>query len=544
MIGRNNKKYQIQKGEKKMQNTKTCALTTLLIIALLTAIFPLAIPSPIASDGWTLTVDSRIVKGSPDLREYVWQKNASMMGSDPFTKATIPNGPYDKIGLHRLVKSGVTSKGAVFIDPGLYGSGEQLISNPPSSNYSADESSSQPIYWANRGFEVYSIDWRAHFLPITMNKSQAAAVAVNWGYVQYINDMKEAVDKTKDLSGTSKIFLAGFSWGGAVAMFYASQYWQQDLKGLILLDGGENTIKSANVTNSVNATTRINQFRAAGMLVVEWPQSILNGTVSGMLFAVQNAVQNPGAPAEWPLGTPLQPTINPLTNKTWTNITEYIAYQMYSIKYTNVYAGYGNIAAIVQFWAGCDRYWPTRLVAEQLAMRDWNNCPFLPYDFDDHYQEINVPTLTLRTEMWGIPNYGNYANGMATTDFSRIVLSNYGHLDVYTGPYSARDVSEPVYLWMISHSAALPAATPLTASAFSSATVFAGWTWRVFVHNNGGAAPYTFQWYENTTALTGQTSMVLSVTKNSPGVYNFYCKVTDSAGATANSNNVTLTVFS
>jgi archaellum component FlaG (FlaF/FlaG flagellin family) len=37
--------------------------------------------------------------------------------------------------------------------------------------------------------------------------------------------------------------------------------------------------------------------------------------------------------------------------------------------------------------------------------------------------------------------------------------------------------------------------------------------------------------------------MVLPVAKNAPGTYTFYCKVTDSEGTSANSNNVTLTVM-
>ncbi len=86
--------------------------------------------------------------------------------------------------------------------------------------------------------------------------------------------------------------------------------------------------------------------------------------------------------------------------------------------------------------------------------------------------------------------------------------------------------------------------SPPSASAFSNATVLPGWTWRFFVHSSGGDAPYTYQWYENTTLLTGQTSMVLAATKATPGAYTFYCRVTDARGATANSNNVTLTVMS
>jgi hypothetical protein len=41
------------------------------------------------------------------------------------------------------------------------------------------------------------------------------------------------------------------------------------------------------------------------------------------------AFQNTSAPAEFPVGTPLQPTLNPLTNKTWANITEWFSFLIY-----------------------------------------------------------------------------------------------------------------------------------------------------------------------------------------------------------------------
>ncbi len=81
------------------------------------------------------------------------------------------------------------------------------------------------------------------------------------------------------------------------------------------------------------------------------------------------------------------------------------------------------------------------------------------------------------------------------------------------------------------------------ASAFTSVTVLPGWTWNFFAHSNGGVGPYSFQWYEGTALLQGQTSMVLTVTKTVPGTYTFYCKVIDAEGTTANSNAVTLTVI-
>jgi hypothetical protein len=75
----------------------------------------------ITSD-WTLTTDARALKGYADLKETIWQKDARML----------PNGQYDKIGLHRLVKTGITPKGVVFLtNCPMWGTGELRISNPP-----------------------------------------------------------------------------------------------------------------------------------------------------------------------------------------------------------------------------------------------------------------------------------------------------------------------------------------------------------------------------------------------------------------------------
>jgi hypothetical protein len=177
-----------------------------------------------------------------------------------------------------------------------------------------------------------------------------------------------------------------------------------------------------------------------------------------------------------------------------------------------------------------------RLLVETTGFHDWNNCPFVSYDFDDHYKEINVPMLAFRSALFGIPTYGNFTNGLATTDFTQIALPNYGHLDVFTGTFSAKDVSEPAYQWMLGH------LSTLDVTARASATVWPGWTWWFYVQNLGGDAPYTYQWYEGLNPIQGQTQMVLPVTKTTAGVYSFYCRVTAKDGTTTTSNYVTLTV--
>jgi hypothetical protein len=84
---------------------------------------------------------------------------------------------------------------------------------------------------------------------------------------------------------------------------------------------------------------------------------------------------------------------------------------------------------------------------------------------------------------------------------------------------------------------------PPAATTFTNVGVLPGWTWYFFVHSIGDVTPFTYQWYENTTLLQGQTSMVLPVTKTVPGTYRFFCKVTDAQGLVVSSNTVTLTVM-
>jgi pimeloyl-ACP methyl ester carboxylesterase len=84
----------------------------------------------------------------------------------------------------------------------------------------------------------------------------------------------------------------------------------------------------------------------------------------------------------------------------------------------------------------------------------------------------------------------------------------------------------------------------LQATAFCNVTVLSGWTWWFFAQGVGGVGSLKYQWYEGASLLAGQTSMVLPVTKNAPGNYEFYCQVSDSEGTTITTNTISLTVIS
>ena len=393
--------------------------------------------TPAALMKWDMTIDDRGVKMYPDLREDIWELEVP------------PFGPYDRIGLHRLVKAGIEPEGVVFVLPGTWSNGEQLTSNPPEDLWTHTEDHSFAFYLANRNFDVYAIDYRTHFVNQYLNPPDLGFMAY-WGWDQWISDIKEAVELAKVVSGAKRVYLAGDSFGGSAAMNYASMYWKEDLKGILLRDGGTGgTIDPEDRTNSFNLPAVI-----AGMIATGGWASEVGGS-PGSKFVMQYADQNPTDPAKY-LGTLLEPTINPFTLLPWANIQEWAAFMIYMAwgpgVVSNIYGGYGDPAVMIHIDATFDRYWPSRLSLESAAIRDWDNCPYVKYDFDDHYSEIDVPILAFTSELMGLAYFGNFSRGTANPDFTGIYLWGYGHLDVYSGEYSAEQVSQPTVDWLMSHS--------------------------------------------------------------------------------------------
>jgi rhodanese-related sulfurtransferase len=393
---------------------------------------------------WTTVINGQNLKAYPYLKEYSWVKNASML----------PNGPYDKIGLVRLVNPNVTPKGVVFLtNCPTWGTGTERITNPPTDTWTKYENFSQAIYWANRGFDVYAIDYRTHFVPNNLNASQLGFEA-NWTWDVWVSDIKEAADQVLTVSGANKFFISGECTGGEAALNFATKY-PQYLNGIITEDinfigvTGYPIIGTPSTTNTYNLTQAIENMTAA------------NNFSAMSFFSLMNvssyALQNPTAPAQYPPGTPLQPLINPLTNQTWTNITDWYAYTVQNLPstpkgiYTNIAGGYGNVTQFEYCISNVEAL-PQRLSLENSAMANWDNCPYLTYDYNDHYKDINVPILSFEAGIFA--NYTGtfqFVNGTASSDFTGIVLKNYGHTDLFFGTYSSRDVSQPALAWMVRH---------------------------------------------------------------------------------------------
>ena len=274
---------------------------------------------------------------------------------------------------------------------------------------------------------------------------------VDWGWNQWISDIKEAVNLAKAVSGEKRIYLAGDSFGGSAMANYASMYWEEDLKGIIPRDGGTVAKYPELVDNAYDLPSMIN-----GLTAENWSREVGS---SGAVFLYQYAVENPGAPAVFPPWEPWYPWPEFMTGQLLPGaypgltIFEWAAYGLLSV--SNMGEGFGDPAIMVFLMSNFDRYWPARLALDSSAIGDWDNCPYVstglvPYDFDDNYYEIDVPFLGFRADSY-YTGVWNFRHQIENPDFTGIMLPGYRHLDVYSGEFSVEDVSQPTYEWLMSH---------------------------------------------------------------------------------------------
>ena len=81
------------------------------------------------------------------------------------------------------------------------------------------------------------MDYRTHFVHKDLQPDELGFMS-EWGWKMFMDDAKPAIMEVKNISGHNKMFIAGESFGGMLAMNYASVHWEEDLMGIILLDGG------------------------------------------------------------------------------------------------------------------------------------------------------------------------------------------------------------------------------------------------------------------------------------------------------------------
>src|SRR5271168_3395482 len=144
-------------------------------------------------------------------------------------EATVGNSPFDKIALHRVAQ-GPNPPGhptaVVLYLPGTNMNGELALNDP---RYSFQ------VFLAEQGIDVWSMDYRTHFIPPETEQNDLTELA-GWTNELFESDIDAAAKFVREKTGRSRIFVAGFSRGVEFAYLYAATQ-PANVAGIIALDG-------------------------------------------------------------------------------------------------------------------------------------------------------------------------------------------------------------------------------------------------------------------------------------------------------------------
>jgi pimeloyl-ACP methyl ester carboxylesterase len=350
---------------------------------------------------WTVVAEKRAISGNPALTESVW-------------RASRPGGAYDKIEVHRY--SAARPGHTVFLYlPGTNMNGEIALT---------EERYNLWLYLANRGYDVYTLDYRTHFVP-AQGVTDFSFMA-GWTYQTFVDDIAEASALAKKTSGVDHLVLAGFSRGVSLAYFYAAGH--TDLCGLAMLDGGAKNPYAKSAYDASAAMAEMNarkNFAAdvSGALPYEKRQELMD-TVS----------RDPNAPATDGRSPNLGKQLETLLYNAWAPVR----------RLANPVDGFSRGQVLAKLLGGYDRYYPQVQTIESAAIADYPG---------DHAQikDIDVPVIAFQStgmgSQWVVA--GLYTAGLTKNpDLSLHVLQGFGHLDVVVGEKAQELVFVPLERWL------------------------------------------------------------------------------------------------
>lgn len=400
-------------------------------------VFGIVLPRSKGMSDWKL-ISSQPVQGT-NLVETVWNTDRP------------PEGKYSTVGLRRLIANNNADPASV------------IVYLPPSATsarlYTNSEDYDFRIYLANRGYDVFSVDYRASFVP---QEETDISCMGKWTTRVHLDDIQQAIKFVTEITGTKKVYLAGHSTGARYVYLYAAERWKQDLSGMIVLDGspwesyGPEELYSMDIDKCYAALSEgetpenrdlfKNYALAPGghyydVVVAEFDPGF--GEAIGIYYA-----QGPDAPSPVP---------------GFNTVKDYLASQFHNVwgpkQFSNVLEGYASVDMLLAFCLkSAVPYWPLVDYAEDAYIGNWNGRPPEPeLQFYDNICEVDVPlivfaseefTTALGMQFW----YKQLGPVMVkSTDTEFHLLQNFGHIDVLLGEHAKQEVFEPFHAWLLKH---------------------------------------------------------------------------------------------
>ena len=344
---------------------------------------------------------ARELKGTPGICEWTFQ-------------ATVGKSPFDKIALHRVAKGPnppAHPEAVVLYLPGTNMNGEVWLDDP---RYSFQG------YLAEHGVDVWSMDYRTHFIPPETPQNDLSEL-LGWTNDLFESDIDAAAKFVSEKSGSARLFVAGFSRGVEFAYLYAAMHPER-VAGIIALDG---FIPSHPMR--------------AGPLPPGYYAEDVGGkhlTYDKRYKLMQMVIENPDQPAPIP------------KYKTARENLEHVMYDAApgNGAFANMPGGYSDAVVLAKLLIAYDRYWPSVQDGENLFVTLPGLLALL--------KASKIPVIAFASTNFGAQWPGEVEAASKSTgapDPSFTKFDNWGHLDVLAGTKSESEVFAPTAAWIRQH---------------------------------------------------------------------------------------------
>lgn len=380
-----------------------------------------------------------------NLTQTVWQANITDYRT------------YENVGIRRLVDiNRAEAKDVIVYFPPSYTSANYYTNN--AGEYL--EKYDFRIYLANRGYDVYSIDYRTSFV----SESQTdLSFMVGWNEQQYLDDLHEAIKYIKSVTGMSKVYVAGHSSGAKYIYLYAAEH-RGDLKGMIVMDGSPwemdgspaaaNSIDNGKMYDTLNAgNSDANRAIFEGWGLSPDPVTYYNNLLPPFGDGFDQAVN---------LYKTEGPDYGPYEG--FDTVSDYLEDQFQNVwgdkQFANPEGSYSTVEMLMNFTTQTSvPYWPLIEHADDAYAGNWNGePPSKPGEtLRDKLSKVDVPIIVFSSSEWTTAvgmKFEWKAEGptmLKTTDQEYHLLDGFGHLDVLIGEQAEALVFEPLYNWLVAH---------------------------------------------------------------------------------------------
>ncbi|HYI09033.1 MAG TPA: hypothetical protein VEK57_08165 [Thermoanaerobaculia bacterium] len=379
-------------------------------------------------------------------------------------RVRVGNGPYDEIGIHRVVRESapnhpVATEKAVFLAPGDIWNFRAafLTGNRP-----------LPVFLAENGVDVWGIDYRWTSVP---GDTADTSFMADWGIEQDASDLGFAMSvarfaRARTGSGHGKLFLLGWSRGGQIGYAYLNAEsqlpdGQRQVQGFIPVDiylktdvpqlkafacareqATEAAIAGGGYANTVGGLVSV-----LGTLALVDPNgsSILNGPP----FNLGDYTNRHAALLVGEATFGLQGGLEPAPFYHFTG-------GLFAADGKPAGLLYSNEADLFAFEQAASPLQPNR----ELADADAATCEATSVTFDDHLSDITVPVFYIGAG-GGFGEYGIYTTTLlGSTDVTSLVINkvpstqrlfDYGHADLFLADDADDLVWQPMLEWVEAH---------------------------------------------------------------------------------------------